>query len=113
MSIDAMKQALEYTRPGAIVPVTPETVKILVDALRLAIEQAERQEPVAWMWKDGTLTIDSDRADGTWTPLYTAPPLTEIAEALRRHGLTLVETAKGYDVMRLGEISAHGIGGGE
>jgi hypothetical protein len=45
MSIDAMKQALEYTRPGAIVPVTPETVKILVDALRLAIEQAERQEP--------------------------------------------------------------------
>jgi chemotaxis protein histidine kinase CheA len=41
-----MKQALEYTRPGAIVPVTPETVKILVDALRLAIEQAERQEPV-------------------------------------------------------------------
>jgi hypothetical protein len=44
MSIDAMKQALEYTRPGAIVPVTPETVKILVDALRLAIEQAEKQE---------------------------------------------------------------------
>ncbi len=44
MSIEAMKQALEYTRPGAIVPVTPETVKILVDALRLAIEQAERQE---------------------------------------------------------------------
>jgi len=44
MSIDAMKQALEYTRPGAIVPVTPETVKILVDTLRLAIEQAERQE---------------------------------------------------------------------
>ena len=46
MSLDAMKQALEYTRPGAIVPVTPETVKILVDALRLAIEQADRQEPV-------------------------------------------------------------------
>jgi hypothetical protein len=44
MSIEAMKQALEYTRPGAIVPVTPETVKILVDALRLAIEQAEKQE---------------------------------------------------------------------
>ena len=43
MSIEAMKQALEYTRPGAIVPVTPETVKMLVDALRLAIEQAERE----------------------------------------------------------------------
>jgi hypothetical protein len=44
MSLDAMKQALEYTRPGAIVPVTLDTVKILVDALRLAIEQAERKE---------------------------------------------------------------------
>jgi len=32
--IDAMKQALEYATPGTIVPVTPETVKILVDALR-------------------------------------------------------------------------------
>ena len=35
---------------------------------------AEEQEPVAWMWKDGTLTADPDYADGTWTPLYTAPP---------------------------------------
>lgn len=31
------------------------------------------QQPVAWMWKDGTVTADPDRADGTWTPLYTAP----------------------------------------
>jgi len=53
MSIDAMKQALEYTRPGAIVPVTPETVKILVDALRLAIEQAERQEPLQAEYERG------------------------------------------------------------
>ena len=39
-------------------------------------------------------------------------PLTDeqqIAEALRRHGLTLVKTAKGYDVMSLGHITAHGI----
>ena len=34
---------------------------------------AEKQEPVAWMWKDGTLTSDPDVADGTWTPLFTAP----------------------------------------
>jgi hypothetical protein len=67
MSIDAMKQALEYTRPGAIVPVTPETVKILVDALRLVIEQAERQpltdeeivacidDVFAWALDDGNI----------------------------------------------------------
>lgn len=55
------------------------------------------------------------KADGD-IPLYTAPPkrkpLTDeqqIAEALRRHGLTLVKTAKGYDVMSLGQITAHGI----
>lgn len=29
-----------------------------------------------------------------------------VAEALRRHGLTLVKTAAGYDVMKLGEITA-------
>jgi hypothetical protein len=40
-------------------------------------------------------------------------PLTEefqIAEALRRYGLTLVKTAKGYEVMNLGQIISHGIG---
>jgi hypothetical protein len=39
-----------------------------------ASENAEKQEPVAWMWKDGTLTSDPDFADGTWTPLFAAPP---------------------------------------
>ena len=38
-------------------------------------------EPVAWLWKnqDGhqVLTDDPDYADGTWTPLYTAPPKRE------------------------------------
>jgi hypothetical protein len=38
-----------------------------------ALKQPE-QEPVAWMWKDGSLTSDPDEADGTWTKLYTAPP---------------------------------------
>jgi hypothetical protein len=42
-----------------------------------ASENAEKQEPVAWMWKDGTLTSDPDFADGTWTPLFTAPPKRE------------------------------------
>lgn len=39
--------------------------------------EAMKQEPVAWMWKDGTMTFDADRADGTWTPLYTRPPARE------------------------------------
>ncbi len=72
MSIDVMTQALHYTRPGAIVPVTPETVKILVDALRLAIEQAERQEPVAYL----PPTPHQENA------LYTAPPQRQPHELL-------------------------------
>lgn len=106
MSIDAMKQALEALETIADEVFSPYDNQLgsAIVALRLAIEQAERQEPVATLF--GTL------------PVYdTAPPqrqpLTEIAEALRRHGLTLVETANRYHVMRLGEITAHGIGGGE
>ena len=41
-------------------------------------------------------------------------PLTDeqqISESLRRHGLTLVKTAAGYDVLKLEQITAHGIKG--
>ena len=33
--------------------------------------------PVAWMWKDGTVTTDPDRADGTWTKLYALDEVTK------------------------------------
>ncbi len=33
----------------------------------------------------------------------------QIAEALRSHGLTLIKTERGYDVMNLRQITAHGI----
>jgi hypothetical protein len=52
------------------------------------------QEPVAWMYKDGTTTADPNRADGTWTPLYTAPPKQEqeifIGTDLTADGMHLV-----------------------
>jgi hypothetical protein len=41
----------------------------LTQALAAARELRE-MECVAWMWKDGTITTDPDRADGTWTPIY-------------------------------------------
>jgi hypothetical protein len=94
MSIEVMKQALEalkllsrYENPstkwqirkplsgGPIVTIYPHQIAAdAAEALGQAIEQAEQAQPVAWMWKDGTITADPDRADGTWTPLYTAPP---------------------------------------
>lgn len=45
-------------------------------------------------------------------PAPQAKPLSDeqqIAKALQRHGLTLVKTASGYGVMKLGECTAHGI----
>jgi hypothetical protein len=90
----------------------------------MPIEQAEKQEPVAWIEHiaggveySPYHQVATKLPEGVKFDLYTYPPaaqrqpLTEIAEALRRYGLTLVQTTKGYDVMRLGEISAHGIGG--
>lgn len=63
----------------------------IVAALRERLAQPE-QEPVAWMWKDGTVTADPDRADGTWTPLYTAPQPREwvgLTEEEFSHGLQM------------------------
>jgi hypothetical protein len=72
MSIKVMKQALEALEAKGDAWVVLE--RKAKEALRQAIEQAEQSQPVAWIWKDGTITADPDRADGTWTPLYTAPP---------------------------------------
>jgi len=41
----------------------------LAQALAAARELRE-MEPVAWVYKDNTVTTDPDRADGTWTKLY-------------------------------------------
>ena len=81
MSIEAMKMALEAMENSRVFVTTREKIKHpegtewydeRIHALRAAIEQANKQEPVAWMWSDGTTTSDPDRADGTWSPLYTA-----------------------------------------
>jgi hypothetical protein len=77
MSIEAMKQALEALeeiyRTGDTQAFDLCYAPNVIPALRQAIAEAEMQEPVAWMWKDGTLTSDPDFADGTWTPLFAAP----------------------------------------
>ena len=94
MSIEAMKLALEalenFARFQRMMRDGPDASdKLLAEdyaeagfmkmaaaipALRAALAEQPQQEPVAWMWKDGTITSDPDRADGTWTPLYTSPP---------------------------------------
>ena len=35
-----------------------------------AARELRAMGPVAWVYKDNTVTTDPDRADGTWTKLY-------------------------------------------
>jgi hypothetical protein len=97
MSLDAMKQALEaldVDRNKDHWEVARDRQRAIT-ALRLAIEQAERQEPVAWREFDGEGGYDYRTYDdnenfrdeyikrngqryASWVePLYTAPPQQE------------------------------------
>jgi len=76
MSIEAMKQALELLEvcngaeivEGVIIYTDKE-----ITALRQAIEQAEKQEPVAWMSSHDVGFKRSEFGDTPTVPLYTTP----------------------------------------
>ena len=96
MSIEAMKQALEALElalcsHGVMLLSDPpqdawKTYNVepksrdAITALRTAIEQAEKQEPVAWMNKHGACKtslfreVEAGAKDEYTIPLYTAPP---------------------------------------
>jgi hypothetical protein len=85
MSIEAMKQALEALEESVFPKQSVKHYKKYddaVNALTEAIEQAEKWEPVAWVyldkWKSGEVWPDDcfteDNASPEMTPLYTAPP---------------------------------------
>jgi hypothetical protein len=82
MSIEAMKQALEALEYEASRG-NDDAYRIQREALRTAIAEAEKQEPVAWMFTDveGTEFFEN-REDwgGKWTPLYTTPPAAQCKE---------------------------------
>ena len=96
MSTEAMKKALEALygvtgwqslAPGYVLGEAEDAIT----ALRTAIEQAEKQEPVAWVeWDDESdsralgadpITSKDEMYDlldgGSFKPLYTAPPKRE------------------------------------
>jgi hypothetical protein len=87
MSQEAMKQALEALEKhkpkisgGSLAWITHDRA---IDALRDVIEQAEKQEPVAWMNKHGACKtslfreIEAGAKDEYTIPLYTTPPAVE------------------------------------
>jgi hypothetical protein len=105
MSIEAMKQALEATEvlkslfrqaearhvglfpsPNVVCQITVEDLRkglYAADTLRTSIEQAEKQEPVAWCvlepWLSGKFEAQDCFSDVAldanvgWVPLYTTP----------------------------------------
>jgi hypothetical protein len=72
MSIEAMKLALEALEYAEENHGGDDCYADSITALRAAIEQAEKQEPVAW-WHDMGDVVDLN-VSGRGTPLYTAPP---------------------------------------
>jgi hypothetical protein len=98
MSIEAMKQALRtldaFTPHGRVTWILTEEVDVdeTVVALRKAIEQVEKQEPVAWVyletWTSGKAWADDcfteDNASPEMTPLYTAPQNIKFPVSLRK-----------------------------
>jgi hypothetical protein len=127
MSIAVMKQALEALENHTAIkhPQQRYYRDAAIDALRQAIEQAEQAQPVAWIWKDGTITADPDRADGTWTPLYTAlpqrKPLTQdLSAPLTLNGVALYprqQPLTDEEIVKMAEANLHAfsqyIDGGE
>lgn len=144
MSLDVMKQALEAIEWALdFIPPESETncecpLCTAYDALDLAIEQAERQEPVAWREFDGEGGYDYRTYDdnenfrdeyikrngqryASWVePLYAAPPQRQPLTDKRIMQLLRAALAEGAlftktDVLVFArELErAHGIGGGE
>ena len=80
MSIEAMKQARDWIaeRPD----LRPISAGKMISIIDRAIEAAEKQEPVAWMDRDGDLY--AREPDKNWCPphypLYTTPPAAPVQE---------------------------------
>jgi len=80
MSIEAMKQALEALKYHMEQTRPINMTQNAIATLSQAIEQAEKQEPVAWMYKGNFHDFDpSEWASPEFvvTPLFTAPPKRE------------------------------------
>ncbi len=82
MTIEAIKAVVDLIEMGGVVG-----QKDIVKCLRSAIEQADRQEPVAWGYMHNGVVYDCicpaehERVAGEYTvPLYTAPPQQEKQE---------------------------------
>ena len=81
MSIAAMKQALEALEASfdildpSMYPNEENMVAYAITALRDALEQQEKVEPVGYIWRThaGELKFAEKTSWNCWTPVYTTP----------------------------------------
>jgi hypothetical protein len=105
MTIETMKQALEALEEAHPKPYNESVISHVeaITALRTAIAEAEKQEPVAWMHtmiddvvvghRPADLNVHPDR----WMPLYKDPTPCQTCEALAR---TVMMDQTAHDTQR-------------
>ena len=106
MSIEAMKQALEALEQYASHRMGSDLGRKAITALRTAIEQAEKQEPVAWYDSESGITDfhsfkpvrKPSSPTAEWIPLYTTPPVQEFVCSAGFCRFTLTQTGVGINV---------------
>ena len=126
MSIEAMKQALEaleYIHTETTED-EDELIHAAITALRTAIAEAEKQEPVAWLYWDswGTMKLSQIMPPPVGAfPVYTAPPAAQrqpltkerIGQIIEQCKITLVNYCSGEKQTEFARAieAAHGITG--
>jgi hypothetical protein len=106
MSIDAMKQALEYLDSPSSKLWPAGTQYNIITALRLAIEQAEKQESY---WQEEARRY-AGNAD-FWREKAKRQPLTD--KEIDKLAVSMVKGDKSANWLARAIERAHGIGGGE
>jgi hypothetical protein len=89
--VEAAKQALEVLELVTYLTNHDDEIYEAITALRTAIETAEKQEPVAWLYRDawGTLKLSQIMPPPVGAfPVYTTPPEARLQDAQPLRGAT-------------------------